>query len=278
MIAECEIEDVETQQPIDKDAYAQAIRSIEAFCHEQINPKNGGVRSVTCPHCNHIIAPQWQRMWSHTDLIGAALPNNAWNFVSKRGNDTSNNTEQRPGKLYIQWTACTNEECFNIIVQAFPEVLSADSPFRGKLGKLVTIFPRFAEAVIDLRIEDPYLTEYKEAYATLQVSERLSVVGSRKLLERLLQEFGDVSGKLYEMIEAFTQQGNHPGNVTDPLHAIREFGNIGAHPDEIQVAPEEAKWTLDTVRDLFDYFIIKPAENKKRIDALKQKKSQAKSQ
>ena len=152
-----------------------------------------------------------------------------------------------------------------------------DSIFLSAAGEGQIIFPRFSEAVIDPRIPEPYATEYKEAYATLQTSELLSVVGSRRILQRLLRDFGGVNkADLFPMIIEFINQGKHPVNITDPLHTIREFGNIGAHPDDIQVSPEEAQWTLDVVRDLFDYFIIKPSENQKRIEELKQKKNQSK--
>ena len=76
MSVESEIEDVETQV-----AYIQALKSIEEFCHEQTSPQRGVVMSLTCPYCNHIIAPQWQTLYPKTMLTGAAWqhsPNILW--------------------------------------------------------------------------------------------------------------------------------------------------------------------------------------------------------
>ena len=210
MLAECEIEDVKTQQTINQVSYTQALKSIESFCHEQANPKNGGVVSVICPHCNHTIAPQWQILYPHTTLIGSSWGNSYPSILWKRNlehkplssNDQSIKDPRNcnmPKYLRIEWTACTNGECCNVIIKAQALTSPAQgtsrsnmdpysSPFTGqlqlaKLGKEQIIFPRFAESVIDESIPEPYATEYKEAYTTMQVSEKLSVVGSRKLVE-----------------------------------------------------------------------------------------------
>jgi hypothetical protein len=123
---------------------------------------------------------------------------------------------------------------------------------------------------------EPYRSLYEEAALILQDSPRASAALSRRCLQQLLRDEVHVEkGDLYNEIEWALNNAHLPSYVSDPLHDLRRIGNMAAHPnkstatgDTLEVEPNEAEWTLDTLDVLFGHLFVEPARLVARRAAL----------
>ena len=114
-------------------------------------------------------------------------------------------------------------------------------------------------------------------------SPKASAALTRRCMQHILRNEEKVKpGNLsYEIQEAIAN-GNLPSHIEDQLNAVREIGNLAAHPTKDQstgqvlpVEPGEAEWNLDVLEALFDHYFVKPAVAQKRRAAINQKLQQA---
>jgi hypothetical protein len=117
-------------------------------------------------------------------------------------------------------------------------------------------------------VQGPYRRDYLEAAAILDDSPRMSAVLSRRILGDLLAQYADLTmNSLKAQIDAFIADEGRPYELRANLHYLREMGDFGAHTQKdeqaevIDVAQDEATWTLDVIDDLFDYFIVSPQKS-----------------
>ena len=125
--------------------------------------------------------------------------------------------------------------------------------------------------------------EFQEAVAVLADSSAASAALSRRCLQRLLRESGDVEeGNLSVEIDQVLARGDLPSALSEALDAVREIGNFASHPMKSQVSgeilpvePGEAEWNLDVLESLFDFYFVQPAKMAARKAALNQKLKEA---
>jgi len=74
-----------------------------------------------------------------------------------------------------------------------------------------------------------------------------------------------------------------PSHLAEAIDAIRNVGNMAAHPikstntgEVVDVEPGEAEWLLDALEGLFDFYFVQPAILQKKRAALNQKLAEAK--
>ena len=86
---------------------------------------------------------------------------------------------------------------------------------------------------------------------------------------------GAPKGKnLRQQVEAVVKDPNTPEHVKSDLDDLRQIGNFSAHANEdvtgqiIRAEPDEAEWTLETLRTLFEHYYVGPAKSKARKEAL----------
>lgn len=129
-------------------------------------------------------------------------------------------------------------------------------------------------------VPEPYSGLYREAALILQDSPRASAALSRRCLQHLLrEELHAPRSDLYHEIEWVLANGGLPGYATESLHELREIGNMAAHPNKstatgeyMEVEPNEAEWTLDTLDALFGYCFVEPGKTAARKAALAAKR------
>ena len=122
--------------------------------------------------------------------------------------------------------------------------------------------------------------DFREASAVLPVSPKASAALSRRCLQSVLREEGRVRPRgLHDEIEEVLSRGDLPTYVSDVLHALRQFGNLAAHPETqkgtgevIEVEVGEADWMLDALEAVFDHYYVKPAETRRRLEDLERKR------
>lgn len=203
-----------------------------------------------------------------------------------RAHHIGENTEGSKGGQII-WYNCP--ECGEIIVY-FHKDNSQVSTFglKPEPGRetgiiyqipkdVVLVFPKTREMPDTESIPDDYKSDYIEAYNVLDISPKASAALSRRCLQRLLRERAEVTpGILVDEINQVLDK--LPPGLRENVDVIRHFGNFAAHANKnlqtgeiIDVEPSEAEWTLEILKSLLEYFVIKPAEYSGKRDRLNSK-------
>lgn len=142
------------------------------------------------------------------------------------------------------------------------------------------IKPQFRN-VVDIPGEVPEELSglYKEACLTLNVSPKASAALSRRCLQHLLRDYAEVKkSSLYNEIQEVIDKNELPSYLKNSIDAIRNIGNYAAHPNKsqntgeiIDVEPGEAEWSIDVLRELFEFYFVRPKNIKKRRQKLNEK-------
>ncbi len=101
---------------------------------------------------------------------------------------------------------------------------------------------------------------------------------SRRCLDAMLTKRLDgATGNLVEKI-AKVKKGGLSSLLGEHLDAVREIGNYAAHPRKsyatgeiLQVEPEEAEFTLRTVRLLMDHWYVQEKNEDEQVRQLREK-------
>ena len=120
--------------------------------------------------------------------------------------------------------------------------------------------------------------DFVEAASVLAISPKASAAISRRLLQQLLQgHFKITAGSLAHEIQAFVVLPDIPSHLSEAVDAVRNVGNLAAHPlkDQntgaiVDVEPGEAEWLLDVLEAVFDFAFVQPKrlqERKKQLNA-----------
>jgi hypothetical protein len=128
-------------------------------------------------------------------------------------------------------------------------------------------------------IPEKYFEDYEESLRVLTASPKAAAALSRRLLQLILRdEYGIKKRSLSDEIEAFINLDGIPTHLTDAIDAIRQIGNLAAHPikntntgEIVAVEPGEAEWLIEVIEALFDFCFIQPIKLKQRREELNKK-------
>lgn len=201
-------------------------------------------RSTKCPHCLHAIVARIE--------------------ITGLGSDVS-------GEWQVNDYDCPN--CGRKVI----EILCRDGTKQVREKYLA--YPKGAARPIPPEVPEPYASDFKEACLVLNDSPKASAALGRRCLQAILvQELGVKKGRLSDQIDEAINSGKLPEAVVKDLHAVREIGNLAAHPTKdtrtgeiVEVDPEEAEWILNVLETLFDFLFVLPARSEKRRQALNEK-------
>lgn len=146
---------------------------------------------------------------------------------------------------------CNNPLCKRPIFVIYDEEESS------KTGRPRFTYP-LSSGHLDHATTFPYLVreEFAEATRCLQVDAFLaSMTMSRRVLQRCLMHLGFAQRQLFDQIEAAKSNDTIPRRYHQLANEVREFGNIGAHPDDDKaqlVTRENATLLLEFVRLLVE--------------------------
>ena len=124
--------------------------------------------------------------------------------------------------------------------------------------------------------------DYIEACLVLPLSPKAAAALARRALQAVLRQQGYKAGDLATEITLVLDEADPsksvPISLRETIDGIRNFGNFSAHPitditslQIIDVEPEEAEWCLEILEEMFQHYYVRPAETKKRRDALNAK-------
>jgi hypothetical protein len=128
-------------------------------------------------------------------------------------------------------------------------------------------------------VPEQYREDYLEACLVLPDSAKASAALSRRCLQLLLREAGNTKKRdLADQIAEVLQDNRLPSDIASIVDAVRNIGNFAAHPikststgEIVPVEPGEAELNLEVLESLFDFYFVRPAETRRRVDALNQK-------
>jgi len=120
--------------------------------------------------------------------------------------------------------------------------------------------------------------DYNEACDVIDISPTAAAALARRGLELVLKKNGAEGKTLANMIDDIIDHQKAPPPVTQDLHDLRQIGNtFAAHANRsvtgevLRTSPEEAEWTLNTLRTVLKHYYVDEAESKARKTALKAK-------
>lgn len=132
-------------------------------------------------------------------------------------------------------------------------------------------------------IPEKHRKDFLEAHAVLSISPRASAALSRRILQTILRETYHIKARnLADEIEAFLKMPGIPSYLSKSVDAVRNVGNLAAHPikndrtgEIVEVEPGEAEWLLDVIESLFDFAFVQPALIEEKREQLNAKLAEA---
>lgn len=202
---------------------------------------------MICPHCATTVKLNWE-------LIGHTHP------------------QDKQIEIFIKYDNCPS--CGEIIIFLIEErYLGTDLIGRIQDGKKEQmIYPSKSKFDNLKDIPKDYLEDYQEAINVLAPSPKASAALTRRLLQNILREEFKIENKsLAGEIQEFINLPGIPSHLSDAVDAVRNVGNLAAHPSKnkntgeiVKVEPGEAEWLIEVIEALFDFVFIQPKKLEKR--------------
>jgi len=147
------------------------------------------------------------------------------------------------------------------------------------LEKEETIYPKNTLKKLPEEIPEKYKNDFLEAYSIIDYSPKASAALSRRVVQMIIrEEFGIKKKSLAEEIQNFIQSKDIPTYLQDAIDAIRQIGNLAAHPIKnentgqiTEVEPGEAEWLIEVLESLFDFTFVQPKRLEERKNKLEEK-------
>ena len=225
--------------------------------------------SLNCPHCEVYCVMNFDSIvkrfeTDYKDGIFFRDKNFLFDFVCSCPN--CNNT------VFVQAQADGNAVA--------PDPRAADEQLDASSGgKILSIYPYRKSVTVPPEVPEKYAGDFREAVLVIDLSPTASAALSRRILQNILRdEFNLQHHNLANAIDAFIAQPGIPSYLTKAVDAIRNIGNLAAHPlkntntgEVVPVEPGEAEWLIGVLNSLFDFKFIQPLELQKRTDQLNAK-------
>jgi len=134
------------------------------------------------------------------------------------------------------------------------------------------IYPKKENFTNSEDIPKLYLEDYEESIKVLSASPKASAALSRRLLQNILREKYKIKEKsLAQEILKFIELDGIPSHLTNAVDAVRNIGNLAAHPTKnnntgeiVSVENGEAEWLIEVIEALFDFTFIQPLKLQRR--------------
>ena len=132
---------------------------------------------------------------------------------------------------------------------------------------------------VPLEVPDEYKNDFTEAVGVLPISAKASAAISRRLLQHILREQFKIQHRSLEQeILTFIALPGIPSHLVETIDAVRNIGNLAAHPTKdtntgevMDVEPGEAEWLIEVLESLFDFTFVQPFRLIARKNALNTK-------
>ena len=211
---------------------------------------------MRCPHCSVAANITWSTATSFTDVVKKPEFEDEYEF---------NGVE-------IAYARCP--ECGGLLVcLRYGESPEGDGAAIRCVRSEERIYPLGSSRPLAAEVPQDYRNEFLEACKVEGVSPKASAALSRRLLQQVLRdELNLKSTNLATQVDQFIALPGIPSYLSKAVDAIRNIGNLAAHPikatntgEIVDVEPGEAMWLLDVLESLFEFVFVQPV----RLDARK---------
>lgn len=175
--------------------------------------------------------------------------------------------------IEIYYGDCPN--CQKLVIGIQKGTLVSDPyTYDYKISKMEwneVVYPKSNDFKNSNEIPIQYSQDYEEAIKVLSASPKASAALTRRLLQNILREEFNISEKsLAKEIEIFTNKTDIPSHITDAVDAVRQIGNIAAHPSKdlstgeiVPVENGEEEWLIEVIEQLSILFLFNQKNWKK---------------
>ena len=174
-------------------------------------------------------------------------------------------TAQQDSKIELEFFKCPNCGEYIILARGIGDsVKNVFTPFFPQ--SLAKRFPDYVPEAIR--------TDYKEAYAIVNLSPKASATLSRRCLQTMIRDFWGISkNRLVDEIVALADGDKVPAAQRKILHGLREIGNIGAHPETdvntiIDIEPADAEKLLKVIELLIKQWYVERHEEEQLYNSV----------
>ncbi|HFK5507930.1 DUF4145 domain-containing protein [Elizabethkingia anophelis] len=217
---------------------------------------------MNCPHCNKAVRFDW--VYKGPIKI---IDNEKAYFLFY---DTCPNCED--SVIYYSLCNYKKENTYNYYIRE-----NTDGSYC--IESEILLFPNKRQFEYIDSIPEKYLEDYNEAKEVISISPKASAALSRRLLQLILRdEFKIKEKSLSQEIGKFVLLPGIPSHLTDAVDAIRNIGNLAAHPEKesntgniVNIEPGEAEWLIEVIEALFDFTFIQPYKLEIRRKELNEK-------
>ena len=202
---------------------------------------------MKCPHCNTVVSIEWYDSHIHAN-------------------------EDSDAGIKLSYGPCPN--CAKLIVALEHGKVEKQEYgfFISQVDKEEIVYPIAFVRPIEPEVPDKYRQDYSEACAVLSLSPKASAALSRRVLQNVLREQFKISHRsLAQEIDDFIKLPGIPTYLKEAIDAIRNVGNLAAHPlkdthtgEIVDVEPGEADWLLEVLETLFDFAFVQPKRLQER--------------
>jgi hypothetical protein len=210
--------------------------------------------SLSCPHC------QVYSVLNFDSIVKR--------FELNDNNILFRNNEKLLFDIISHCPNCTN----TVFIKAQTKLKITSSERSGALEELgkesgldvIEVYPYRSVVSIPPEVPDYCSNDFREAVLVLDLSPMASAALSRRILQNILRnEFNIQRRNLADEIDAFIALPGIPSYLTGAVDAIRNIGNLAAHPlkstntgEIVAVEPGEAEWLIDVLSSLFDFQFV----------------------
>lgn len=214
---------------------------------------------MICPHCSTAAKYEWRTTQA-----------------MKVDEEESMGTE-------IAYSTCPN--CEEIVIYLQRGELDYDDIGKSYIENVEwqkMIYPKKENFTNSEDIPKLYLEDYEESVKVLSASPKASAALSRRLFQNILrEEYNIKENTLVQEIQKFIELEGIPSHLTDAVDAVRNIGNLAAHPTKnkntgeiVSVENGEAEWLIEVIEALFDFTFIQPLKLQRRRKELNLKLEQ----
>lgn len=150
-----------------------------------------------------------------------------------------------PYEVTIHFFKCPSCKKISIIVSSYSAELN---------GLEINVSPKSKALQFPQYVPEQIRSDYEESYAIVNLSPKASATLARRCLQSIVRDFWGISGRnLYDELSQL-QSIVYP-TLWQTIDAIRQIGNIGAHPENdinliVDVEPHEAENILKVIEIL----------------------------
>lgn len=212
------------------------------------------IRNWQCPYCNE----------------HATISKNEYstdNHVFRNSNNYLNRAVRLDSTIII----CPNKNCKQITIHTkFSEIGASDTFYTIQNRRLL---PEGIAKSVPEYVPNVIKEDYTEACAIMEIAPKFSATASRRCLQGMIRNFhGIKKGRLIDEINALKDVVEE--EVWEALDAIRNLGNIGAHPEKdvnvvVEIEPGEAELLIEVIEMLIEDWYVERHKRQERLGKVK---------